>query len=193
MANSKNLQARTLIPWRTVREIRNKLNLFFSIRKNVVFGKNLHVGPGSVIDAPRFMSIGDDVYIGKNCTIECDGHIGSNVLIANTVGLIGKYDHDFTSIGISVRKSPHISDKNYSGLGKDLQIIIEDDVWIGYGAIVLSGVKIGRGAVIAAGSVVTSNIPPYGIVAGSPAKLHRYRFTPEEIEMHESKLYKEKA
>ena len=55
-------------------------------------------------------------------------------------------------------------------------IIVEDDVWIGIHAIILSGVHIGRGAIIAAGAVVTNDIPPYAIVGGVPAKLIKYRF-----------------
>jgi acetyltransferase-like isoleucine patch superfamily enzyme len=67
----------------------------------------------------------------------------------------------------------------------DSKVIIEDDVWIGYGSIVLSGVKIGRGSIVAAGSVVTKDIEPYSIVAGNPAKLIRKRFTEDEIHLHE--------
>lgn len=54
-------------------------------------------------------------------------------------------------------------------------IIVEDDVWIGFGTVVLSGVTIGRGSVIGAGSVVTKDVPPYSIVCGVPGKLVRYR------------------
>lgn len=60
-------------------------------------------------------------------------------------------------------------------------IVIGDDVWIGYHSIILSGVTIGQGAVIAAGSVVTKDVPPYSIVGGNPAKLIKYRFSPEII------------
>lgn len=59
-------------------------------------------------------------------------------------------------------------------------IIINDDVWIGYGARILSGVTIGQGAVVAAGAVVTHDIPPYAIVGGVPAKIIRYRFGEEQ-------------
>ncbi|OFD41450.1 hypothetical protein BWGOE3_35540 [Bacillus mycoides] len=61
-------------------------------------------------------------------------------------------------------------------------VIIGHDVWICSGAMIMSGVKVGNGAVIGARSVVTRDIPPYGIVAGNPAKLVRYRFSPEVIE-----------
>ena len=55
-------------------------------------------------------------------------------------------------------------------------IILEDDVWIGLGVTILSGVRVGQGAVIAAGAVVTEDVPPYAIVGGVPAKVIRYRF-----------------
>lgn len=61
-------------------------------------------------------------------------------------------------------------------------IVVEDDVWIGHGSTVLSGVRIGQGAVVAAGAVVTKDVPPYAIVGGVPAKVIKYRFAPEMIE-----------
>ena len=61
-------------------------------------------------------------------------------------------------------------------------INICNDVWIGYRATILSGVSIGNGAVIGAGSVISKNVPPYSIVAGNPAKLIRMRFTKPQIE-----------
>ena len=61
-------------------------------------------------------------------------------------------------------------------------ILIGSDVWIATQVLILSGVKIGHGAVIAAGSVVTKDVPPYAIVGGNPAKLIRYRFDPTRIQ-----------
>jgi len=61
-------------------------------------------------------------------------------------------------------------------------IVVDDDVWIGYRSTILSGVHIGQGAVIAAGAVVTKDVPPYAIVGGVPAKVLKYRFSPEIIE-----------
>jgi acetyltransferase-like isoleucine patch superfamily enzyme len=60
-------------------------------------------------------------------------------------------------------------------------IIIKDDVWIGFGATILSGVTIGQGAVIAAGAIVTKDVPPYSIVGGIPADIIRYRFKDNTI------------
>ena len=62
------------------------------------------------------------------------------------------------------------------------KIVVEDDVWIGTNAMILSGVRIGRGSVVAAGSVVVDNVPPYSIVGGVPAKVIKYRFEKEMID-----------
>ena len=78
-----------------------------------------------------------------------------------------------------------VSKKN----GDDMPIIIEDDVWIGANAIILSGVTIGEGAIIGAGSVVTKNVEPYTIFAGNPAKKIKMRFTEDELLNHRQLLY----
>jgi virginiamycin A acetyltransferase len=62
-------------------------------------------------------------------------------------------------------------------------IVIEDEVWIGTNSMILSGVTIGKGAMIAAGSIVTKNVAPYSIVGGVPAKLIRYKFSEEIIKI----------
>jgi acetyltransferase-like isoleucine patch superfamily enzyme len=70
------------------------------------------------------------------------------------------------------------------------KLVVEDDVWFGHNCIILSNVShIGRGAVIAAGSIVTRNVPRYAIVKGSPAKISRYRFSPEKIQLIENSLW----
>ena len=79
-------------------------------------------------------------------------------------------------------------------------IVIKNDVWIGANCTILDNITIGNGAVIAAGSVVVKNVPPYGIVCGNPAKVKKYRFSPElieqientqfwELEMHEIDMF----
>lgn len=68
-------------------------------------------------------------------------------------------------------------------------IAIGDDVWIGYESTILSGVKIGQGAIVAAGSVVTKDVPPYSIVGGVPAKVIKYRFEPKVIDALQSLDY----
>jgi acetyltransferase-like isoleucine patch superfamily enzyme len=66
--------------------------------------------------------------------------------------------------------------------------VVEDDVWIGHSAIVLSGITIRHGSIVAAGAVVTSDVAPYSIVAGIPARTIRYRFSEDEIVQHEELL-----
>lgn len=70
-------------------------------------------------------------------------------------------------------------------------VIIGEDVWIGAYVTILCGVKIGRGAIVGTNSVLRTNIPPYAIVNGNPAKIVGYRFTPEQALEHEEKLYPE--
>jgi acetyltransferase-like isoleucine patch superfamily enzyme len=71
------------------------------------------------------------------------------------------------------------------------EIVIEDDVWIGTRVIILKGVRVGRGCVIAAGTILTRSVPPYSIVGGVPGKVIRQRWTHDEILMHEKVLYPE--
>ena len=71
-----------------------------------------------------------------------------------------------------------------------MPVLIEDDVWCGSNVVILKGVTIGHGSIVAAGAVVTKSFPPYSIIGGVPAKLIRMRFTPEQILKHETLLNK---
>ena len=153
-------------------------------------GQGFHAGRGVQLWAKSTLKIGDNFYIGRYSQIECDTIIGDNVIFANYVALIGKYDHNYHQIGTPIRLASSIAQKNYNWKGLNSKIYIEDDVWLGYGVIVISGVTIGRGAIIAAGSIVTKNVLPYSIVAGNPAKSIGFRFNKEEIILHEEILYK---
>jgi acetyltransferase-like isoleucine patch superfamily enzyme len=165
-----------------------RLYKIYAIRGRVTVGRRLHVGLGTTIWAPTGLTIGQNVYVGKSCTIECDGEIGDDVLIANAVGIVGRHDHDFTEVGVSIRQATWVGDASRTGRGADDRISIGSDVWIGYGAIVLSGVRIGRGAIVAAGAVVTKDVPPYAIFAGNPARAIGSRFSESVIERHERLL-----
>ena len=171
--------------------LRCKLLLFS--HKNIFIGNNSTFGRGTVFWAPNKMTIGNNVYIGKYCTLQADMEIGNNIDIANNVGLIGRYDHDYSKVGVSIKDAPWIGDASYDFKGKDQKIIIEDDVWIGFGAIIFTGVKIHRGAIVAAGSIVTHDVPAYTIVAGNPARVLGQRFTEDEIKKHEEILYSGKG
>jgi acetyltransferase-like isoleucine patch superfamily enzyme len=157
---------------------------------NVYVGKNFHVGAFSWINATDSLVIGDDVLIGKLCTIQCNGRIGDGALIANNVGVIGRIDHDFRTVGVLVRKTRHISERPEVQKDPRSRIDIGSDVWIGFGSTILSGLSIGRGAIVGAGSVVMGNVAPYDIVAGNPARRVGRRFTDEEITVHEATIEK---
>lgn len=161
-----------------------------SIWRNYSFGKNFHVGRGVHIWGKSKITIGDHVYIGRYSQIECDTEIGNNVVIANCVAFVGRYDHNFEQLGIPIRFAEQIRNHDYQWKGLGSKVIIEDDVWIGYGSIILSGVKVKKGAIVAAGSVVTKDVEPYAIVAGNPASFVKNRFSKQEQEEHEEKLKK---
>jgi acetyltransferase-like isoleucine patch superfamily enzyme len=157
--------------------------------RRFVFGKNVYIGRFVYMWAKHLIIIGDNFYIGKFSQIECDAIIGNNVIIANHVGLIGRYDHHYQQIGVPIRLASQIRNKDYQWKGLNEKIIIDDDVWIGFGAIILTGVKIGRGSVISAGSVVTSDVEPFSIYAGVPAKKIKNRFESETDLMEHIRLY----
>jgi acetyltransferase-like isoleucine patch superfamily enzyme len=148
-------------------------------------GRDVHVGARSKIWAPVGVCIGSHVYIGKDVHIEANCRIGNFCLLANRVSIIGRHDHDFFKIGFPVRYSPWICSKKFPSRYIDEHAIIEDEVWLGFGVIVLTGVTIGRGSIVAAGSVVSSDIPEYSIAAGVPAKVIKKRFSSDQIEEHE--------
>lgn len=161
---------------------------YIRFRKYTI-GKNFHAGRGVFLWAKHTIIIGDNFYIGKYSIIECDAEIGNHVIMANHVSLIGKYDHHHQQIGTPIRLASQIRDKDYDWKGLDQKIKIEDDVWIGVGSIILSGVTVGIGSIIAAGSVVTKNVEPYSIYAGNPAKKIRNRFDSEEQLQEHIRLY----
>lgn len=152
------------------------------------FGSNFHAGMHVYMWAKKSITIGNNCHIGRYSQIECNATIGDNVLIANNVSLVGKYDHNYQQIGVPVRFASQVMDDEYDWLEIDKEVNIGDDVWVGYGAIVLSGVNIASGCIIAAGSIVTKDTEPYGIYAGSPAKRLGDRFESKEDLDHHLKL-----
>ena len=156
----------------------------------------------------QFAECGSDVSVGPNCDfIASHIHCGHHVQIGQRASFIASIAHiyigNYVMFGpnVTIRGGNHRTDV----IGKhmrevreteklpenDQDVHIEDGVWVGCNVTILKGVTVGRGAVIAAGAVVTKNVPPYAIVGGNPAKLIKYRFTPEQIDQHE-KILKER-
>ncbi len=163
---------------KVLKSIRNSYLVKIKWRKYKI-GKNFYASRQVHLWAKEVLEIGDNFYIGKYCIIGTDAIIGDNVIIGNNVSFVGKYDHHYQQIGLPIRLASQIRDVDYNWKGLGQRISIGEDVWIGYGAIILSGVTIGQGSIIAAGSVVTKDVEPYSIYAGSPAKKIRNRFDSE--------------
>jgi len=109
----------------------------------------------------RGLAIGNDTYVGPRCTLGAGGGItiGANVTLGAAVDLLAE-NHEFADAGSLI-----------SAQGVTRQgIVLENDVWIGNRAIVLDGVRVGKGAVIGAGAVVTKDVPCDTVVAGNPAR-----------------------
>lgn len=139
--------------------------------KSEVFGK-VQIGRYSSINGPstRICSAVHHVYIGSFCSI------ASNVIIQ-------EYNHAI-NLPTTYNIFSHIFNDNQTSdsIVSKGPIIIDDDVWIGSNSVVLSGVHIGKGSVIGAGTVVSKNIPPYSVVIGNPCKIIRKRFSDEIIQ-----------
>ena len=128
-----------------------------------IFGKWVGVLGLFRVGNKRNITIGNDC--GINSGVYILGHskviIGNNVVLSVDVKIIdaGLDLNDF----IRIKKPQHIAST----------VVIQDDVWIGAGAIILPGVTVGKKSVVAAGAVVTKDVPPYVVVAGNPAKIIR--------------------
>ena len=117
-------------------------------------------------EAGEGLKVGNNSNIGAYSYIGCSGYIeiGDNVMMGPRVNLMSE-NHNYSDLNHSM-KSQGVT-RSY--------IIIEDDVWIGVNSTILAGVRIGSGSIIAAGAVVTKDVPKNSIVGGIPAKIIRSR------------------
>lgn len=141
-----------------------KYNGFVRVMKGSSFAQNMDV------------KIGNNVQFGDYCNVASNVYFGNNILMAGKVSFVGKHDHTFDTPGKTIWQG----ERGDNGI-----TVVENDVWIGTGAIIMSGVTIGTGSIVAAGSIVTKNIPPCEIWGGNPAKKIKDRFiTLEEKQLH---------
>lgn len=140
--------------------------IVFSNVKNIFLYENTSINAYSWISATNAKFI-----VKANCAIaeRLTVHTGNHAYI------VGKYITD-----IKEGNKPK---------GYDKDVIIENDVWIGSNVTLLSGVNIGRGSIIAAGAVVSRDVPPYAVAGGVPAKVIKFKWSIDQILEHESILY----
>jgi acetyltransferase-like isoleucine patch superfamily enzyme len=153
------------------------------INESSIIAPNTHLLSNCIINNSQISSY---TYIGKNCIVQ-NSNIGKFCSIANDVFIgLGKHPTNLISTSTLFYKTQNTL--NLQLVEKDHEfkeyenISIGHDVWIGARAIILDGITIGNGSIIAANSVVTKNVPAYAIVAGVPAKILKYRFQQNKID-----------
>lgn len=169
-----------------------------NIHGHFIYGSGCGVGEGANLIIPEYatLTLGQDCYIGRYVELGPSGDIkiGSNtsiqdrsILLGNVI--IGRYCTIAPNVYISsgrhyfdlmppwlIKDQDKMAANDSSLIGQhSKQVVVEDDCWLGINVFVMSGVTIGKGAVIGANSVVTKNVDPYTIIAGVPAKLIKKR------------------
>tara|TARA_Y100000389_G_C17330128_1_gene447626 strand:+ start:182 stop:625 length:444 start_codon:yes stop_codon:yes gene_type:complete len=138
-------------------------NLILSIQS---IGEGNKFDYNITIHRPEKLRIGNDNFFGQNTYLIANGgiEIGNKCAIAADCKLVTR-NHTYKDKNIPIIDQPH----TYKS------ITIEDDCWLGYNVIILSGVTLGKGCIVAAGSIVTKSFPSYSIIAGVPANIIRKR------------------
>ena len=169
-----------------------KLNISIS-NKSIVDIRSTFEGNNTIHKGTRFVGhMGYGSYIG--CDSDINAKIGRYCSISGKVTVVNGFHPtcDFVSThpaffsptaqaGFTYSKEVLFTEVKYVDRDNRYAVEIGNDVWIGFGVTILAGVRIGNGAVIAAGAVVTKDIPAYAVVGGIPAKVIKYRFSPEDI------------
>ena len=160
---------------------------FFDKKKLGYCGKGVVVEMPIKLDRPQNVFLYDNTNIFANATILT--HTGKFVMKRNSgaaQGLTIVTGNHRSQVGMFIKDSMLQHDD------AEEDVIVDEDVWIGANVTILAGVHVGRGAILGAGCLCRSKkIPPYAIVAGNPAKIVGFKFTPEEIVEHEKILYPE--
>lgn len=165
-------QQRSVLPPLLARTVRRVL-LRIAVKGPVQIPAGTRVGFGARVSSLHGLRVGAGVAIGPRSVIEVDGSIGDFVMIGRNVQIVGRVDHDISEIGVPMIHATWIGDREASDRDR---VSIGRDVWIGASSVILSGVSIGEGAVVAAGAVVVKDVNSYSIVGGNPARELRRRF-----------------
>ena len=158
MFNELSLEARKITLKINKTSSNKKLRKLFSKLTLEEIDDSFRLFPPFYTDSGKNIHLGKNIFINACCNFQDQGgiFIGNNVLIGHNVTL-ATINHD---VNIESRGNMLLK-----------PIIIEDDVWIGSGAIITQGVRVGKGAIIAAGAIVIKDVEPYSVVGGVPAKL----------------------
>ena len=174
----------TLIP-----RVYDRMLMFLARKRFKAIGKHCSFHPLDSDFHYQNIALGDHVAIGRGARFWCllSGiSIGNHVIFGPDVSIIAG-NHSFHKVGLPIDMYTN-QDKRPED---DLPVRIDDDVWIGTNVTILNGVHIGRGAIIAAGAVVTKDVNPYVMGGGIPCKPISYRMSIDDIIEHEKALYPE--
>lgn len=179
---------RKLLPLSLRQSIISPFNSYYAFNHRLSLygrcGKLVHLCPPLFITNPSRVFLDDYTRLQSNVQIILsEGKFLLKKFSCIGAGTIIIPDNHTPTVGIP----QYLSNTHINDTGRT--IVVNEDVWVGAGSLLLSRCNIGRGAVVAAGSVVTKEVPPYAVVAGNPAKIIACRFTVEQILRHESILY----
>ena len=144
-------------------------NFSFNGRQlKIIFKGNNIIMNDVLIQGGGTVEIGKNTYIGSFSVIGCNEKItiGENCMIAQSVS-IRDTDHNYARIDIPMNNQGVVTSP----------VSINDDVWVGYGAVITKGINIARGSIIGANAVVTRDVPEYAVVGGVPARIIKFRDT----------------
>ena len=152
-----------------------------------------YLGGGITLDVNNIISNPENVYLYGN-----NGLKQAIILTTNAKFIMKKNSGSAYGLKVVTGNHARIVGIPYRNItesikpkGLDMDVVVEEDVWIGINVTLLAGVTIGRGATVAAGAVVSKSMPPYCVCGGVPAKFIKFYWTIDQILEHESKLYSE--
>lgn len=165
-----------LVDYMIKKFFKKNMRVYCFLREFLMVARKLRRGWGGVsrktwiVSKQYYISsdfvVGDFGFIGRDCTIYPNVRAGRFLLMAPEVSIFGG-DHEFRVVGVPTC---------FSGREVIPETNIGDDVWIGMSAKIMVGVNVGHGAIVAAGAIVTHDVPEFAIVGGVPAKIIGYRF-----------------
>jgi chloramphenicol O-acetyltransferase type B len=150
-----------------VRAMRN-LRLSLAVPGKAIIGKNVSIGRKCTVLSPQSFIIGDNVRIGQEFFAETNVEIGPETLVSSRVSFVGD-DHPFDLPGVTVFRQQR---------NPPATVRVEGDTLIGHGCILVGEITLGRGVIVGAGSVVTTDLPAWTVCAGVPARPLRMRRPP---------------